>query len=120
MQGMVKLNRTWIALLRSQHSKLGVVRFKISNIVDKTGGTPARREVRVTLRTVRIARGRKSNRPSMIGVAGSARGRECLRYVMQRTVMAGQALLVTYLFVEKTHCSRVADGTPLCENRVRR
>src|SRR5579863_1381276 len=55
----------------------------------------------------------------MIGVAGSARGSEGLRCVMNRPVMAREALLIAYFFVEKSHRGRMASGALLGENRVR-
>jgi len=73
----------------------------------------------MTLRTVRVARGGKPDRSAMIGVAGSARGRELLRCLMQRAVMARDALLVDDLGVVKTQVGQVAGGTLLRENRVR-
>lgn len=116
---MVELNGSRVAALRSQHGKFRVVAFKAAYVANKTGGTPARREVRVTLRTIRVARSGKSNRSTMIGVAGSARGRECLRCVMQGPVMAREAFLVVDHFAVKTKVGHVAGGTLLRENRVR-
>ena len=96
-----------------------MIAFKTVDVTDKIGGTPACREVRVTLRTIRIACGGKPNRSPMIGVAGSARGRERLRCVMHGAVMAREALLIDDFFVIKTQGGHVAGGTLLGENRVR-
>ena len=57
MEVMVELNGSQVAALRSQCGEFGMIAFKAADIADKTGRTPARREVRVTLRTVRVARG---------------------------------------------------------------
>lgn len=119
MEVMVELNGSRVAPLRSHRGELGMIAFKAANVADNAGGTSARREVRVTLRTVRVACGGKSNRSPMIGVAGSARGRERLRGVMQGAVMAREALLVDDLFVVKTQGGQVASGALLGENRVR-
>ena len=119
MEIMVELNGSWVAALRPQRGEFGMIAFKTADVSDKTGGTPAHREIRVTLRAVRVARRGKSNRSSMIGVAGSARGRERLRYMMDRAVMAREALLVDNLCAVKTKVGRVAGGTLLGENRVR-
>src|SRR5579863_8876162 len=108
MEVMVELNVSRVAALRSQHGKFRVVAFKAAYVASKTGGTCARREVRVTLRTVRVARSGKSNRSPMIGVAGSARGRERLSGVMQRPVMAREAFLVVDRFAVKTKVGHVA------------
>ena len=96
-----------------------MIAFKTADVADKTSGTPARGEVRMTLRTIRVARGGKPNRSPMIGVAGSARGHERLRCVMQGAVMAREALLVDGFFVVKTQVGQVAGGTLLGENCVR-
>jgi hypothetical protein len=55
----------------------------------------------------------------MIGMAGNARGCERLCCVMQWAVMACGAFLVEDFFAVKTQVGHVADGTLLCENRVR-
>ena len=73
----------------------------------------------MTLRAVRIARGRKPNRSPMIGVAGSARGREHLRRMMHGAVMTYEAFLIADFFVEETHRGGMARGALLGENRVR-
>ena len=101
MEVMVELNGSRVAAARSQRGEFGMTLFKAANVSDKTRGTPTRREARMTLRTVRVACGGKPNRSPMVGVAGSARGRESLRYMMDRTVMACEALQVAGLFVEK-------------------
>ena len=98
---MVELNGSRIAALRSQDGEFGMIAFKTVDVADKAGGTPARREVRVALRAIRVARGGKSNRSPMIGVAGSACGRERLRCVMHGAVMAREALLVDDLCCRK-------------------
>jgi hypothetical protein len=116
---MVQLNGSRIAALGSQCGEFGMVAFKTADVADNIGGTPTRREVRVTLRAIRVARSGKSNRSPMIGVAGSARGYERLRYVMQGAVVAREALLVDYLFVVKTQGGRVAGGALLGEDCVR-
>ena len=103
----------------AQHGEFGMIAIKTADVADKTGGTPARREVRVALRAVRVARGGKSNRSPMIGVAGGARRRERLRYVMHRAVMAREALLVDDLCVVKTQVGQMAGRTLLGQNRVR-
>ena len=89
------------------------------NIADKIGRISARRQIRVTLRAVRVARGRKSDRSSMIRMAGSACGHECLSGVMQGAVMAGEALLVDDLYVVKTQAGHMTGGALLRENGVR-
>ena len=119
MEVMVELNRSRVATLRSQYGEFGMIAFKTADVADKAGGTPARREIRVTLRAVRVARGGKSNRSPMIGVAGSARRRERLRCVMRGTVMACKAFLVDDLCVVKTQVGQMAGRTLLCENGVR-
>jgi hypothetical protein len=96
-----------------------MVAFKTVDVADKAGGTPARREVRVALRAVRVARGGQSNRSPMIGVAGSACGRELLRCVMHGAVVAREALLVVDLCFVKTKVGQMAGRTLLGENRVR-
>jgi hypothetical protein len=73
----------------------------------------------VALRTICIARGGKANRSPMIAVAGSARRREGLHFVMQGAVMAREAFLVDHFFVVKTQVGQVASGALLGENRVR-
>jgi hypothetical protein len=55
----------------------------------------------------------------MIGVAGSARGREYLPGLMDGTIMAHKAFLVGDLFVEKTKAGYVAGGAALGKNGVR-
>ena len=119
MEVMVELNGSRVAAPRSHRGEFGMIAFKTTDVPDKTGGTPARREVRVTLRAIRIACGGKPNRTSMIGVAGSARGRERLRCVMQGAVMAREALLVDDLCAVKPKVGHVAGGALLGENRVR-
>ena len=84
-----------------------------------TVGISARREIRVALRAIRVARRGQPNRSSVIGVTGGARGRESLRYVMQGTVMARDALLVDDLGVVGTQVSQMAGRTLLGENGVR-
>src|ERR1700694_4202949 len=96
-----------------------MIAFKTADVANKARGTPARREIRVTLRAVRVARGGKSNRSAMIGVAGSARGRERLSYVMQGAVMTRETLLVDDLCVVKTQVGQMAGRALLCENGVR-
>ena len=119
MEIMVELNGSRVAAPRSQRGEFGMIAFKTADVSDKAGGTPAHREIRVTLRAVRVARRGKSNRSSMIGVAGSARGRERLRCVMQGAVMAREALLVDGLGAVKTQVGHMARGTLLGEDRVR-
>jgi hypothetical protein len=106
-------------VLRSQHRELGMIAFKTADVADDTGGTPARREIGVALRTVCIAGGGQPNCSPMIGVAGSARRRERLRCVMDGAVMARETFLIADLFIEKTPRGGVAGGTPLRENGVR-
>jgi hypothetical protein len=118
MEVMIELNGSRVAAPRSQCGEFGMIAFKISDVADKTGGVPARREVRVTLRAVCVACGGKSNRSPMIGMAGNARGRKRLRCVMQGAVMARDALLVEDLFVVKTQIGCVAGGALLGENCV--
>src|SRR5579864_830800 len=116
---MVELNGSGVAASGSQHGEFGMIPFKTPDVADKNAGTPARRQGRVTLRTVCVTRGRKANRSPMIGVTGCARGRKCLRRLMQRAVMAREALLVDDLGVIKTQVGLVASGTLLGENRMR-
>ena len=73
----------------------------------------------MTLRAVCVARGGQSNRSPMIGMAGSACGRERLRRLMHGAVMAREALLVDDLGLVKTQVGLVAGRTLLGENRVR-
>ena len=96
-----------------------MIAFKTADVADKTGGVPARLEVRVTMRAVRVACGGKSNRSPMIGMAGNARRRERLRCVMQWAVMARDAFLVEDFFVVKTQVRHMAGGALPGENRVR-
>jgi len=119
MEIMIELNASRITALGSQHSELGVIIFKTSDVAYKIGGISARREIRMTLRAICIARGGQPNRSPMIGVAGSACGRERLRGVVQGAVMARDALLVDDLGVVKTQVGQVAGGTLPRENRVR-
>jgi hypothetical protein len=119
MEIMIELNASRIAALGSQRREFGVIIFKASYVADKIGGISARREIRMTLRAICVARGGQANRSPMIGVAGSACRRERLRRVMQGAVMAGEALLVDDLGVVKTQVGQVACGTLPGENRVR-
>ena len=119
MDVMVELNRSRVAAPRSQHSEFGMIALETADIANKAGGTPARREIRVALRAIRVACGGQPNRSAMIGVAGRARRRERLRYVMQGAVMACEALLVDDFGVVKAQVGQMAGGTLLRENRVR-
>jgi hypothetical protein len=74
----------------------------------------------MALRAICVAGRGKPNRSSMIGVAGSAGGREFLRCMVNRTVMAGQTFPVSDFFAEKSHLCDVASGTLLREHGVRR
>ena len=73
----------------------------------------------MALRAIRIARGGKSNRSPMVGVARSAGGRECLSRVMHSPVMAGQAFLIDHFFIVKTKRGHVTRGALLRKNCVR-
>src|SRR3984957_18358303 len=101
VQIVVELNGSRVAVLRSQHRELGMIAFKTADVADDTGGTPARGEIGVALRTVCIAGGGQPNCSPMIGVAGSARRRERLRCVMDGAVMARETFLIADLFIEK-------------------
>src|SRR5579872_7062090 len=118
MQVMIELDGSRIGALGSQRGEFGMIAFKAGDITYKTGGSPARRKVRVTLRAVCIACGGQPNRSAMIGVAGSARGREGLRYVMHGTVMARKALLIDDLCVVKTQVGHMAGGALPRQNRM--
>ena len=72
MQVMIELNGSRVASRGSQRGKFRMIAFKTADVADETGGVPARHEVRVALRAVRVARGGQSNRSPVIGVAGSA------------------------------------------------
>jgi hypothetical protein len=118
MEVMVELNGSRVAALGSQRREFGMIAFKTADVSDNTSRTPARREVRVTLRTICIACGGKPNRSPMIGVAGCARGRERLRFVMQGAVMARETFLIDYFLVVKTQIGQMAGGALPGENRV--
>jgi hypothetical protein len=119
MEVVVEPNGSRVAALGSQHGKFGMIAFKIADVADKTGGTPARRKVRVTPRAIRVACSGKPNRSPVIGVAGSARRRERLRHVMQWAVMAREAFLVDDFCVVKTQVGQMAGRTLPGKNGVR-
>ena len=119
MEVMVEQNGSRVGALGSQHCKFGMIAFKTSDITDKTRGTYARHEVRVTLRAVRVARGGQPNRSSMLRVTGSASGHELLRCVMQGAVMAREALLVDDIGVVKTQVGQMAGRALLSKHCVR-
>jgi hypothetical protein len=97
-----------------------MIALKATDIFYETGGgVSADLQIRMTLRAIRVASCRKPNRSSMIGVAGSAGGRERLGCVVQRAVMACQAFLVDHLFVVKTQCGDMAGGTLFGKDRMR-
>ena len=116
---MIELNSSRIAVPAAQHGKFRMIALKAIDVARESRRAVARRQIRMALRAVRVARGRQSNRSAMIGVAGGARRRELLRRVMNGAVVAGEAFLVGDFLAEKSRLRDVARGALPGQHRVR-
>ena len=63
--------------------------------------------------------GGEADRPAMVGVAGRAGGSECLRRLVNCSVMARQAFLVGNFFCEKSGLRDVAGRALFGQNGMR-
>ncbi len=119
MQVMIELDVSRVAAPGSQHIEFRMFALKASDIFYESSGAPACREICMAPSAIVIAGVGQTDRSAMIGVAGSACGRESLRDVMHGAVMAREALLIDDFGVIKTQVGDVASGTLLRQNGVR-
>jgi hypothetical protein len=119
MEVMVELNGSRVAASGSQHVEFGMIPLEAIDVLHNGGFAASDRQAGMTPRAIRVARGGKPNGSPVVSVAKSTRGSERLISVMQRAVMAREALLVDDFFVGKTQVGQVAGGALLRENCVR-
>jgi hypothetical protein len=118
MAKVIQLNGTRVSASRAEHGKFRMVALETCDVACDAHRSSARGQIRMTLCARGVARSRQTDRTAMIRVAGSAGGSKNLRGVMNRPVMAGEALLIRDLLAEKTGMRDMAGSALLGQHSV--
>src|SRR5216683_2681285 len=119
MTVVIQLDGSRISTPCSERGKFWMVTFETIDVAHKVRRTVARGQIRMALRARSVAGSGQANRTSMIGMAGGTGGREHLRRVMNRSVVAREAFLIGDLLAEKACLRDVAGGALSGQHGVR-
>ncbi len=119
MHGVVEFDGARIFEIVAQRSKFGML-GKREHRAHEVRSAGARREIRVALRARSVAHSDELRAPEMLSMARAARRSESLRGLVNGTVVAGEASLVSYRMAKGNGIRGVAGRALLPEKGMRR